>query len=679
MSSSHNTGVRQAKRRLLTLILLCLLLGGTLGFQAWTNKQAHFTPDFALDLEGGTELILTPKTTDNSAIGSEDVNQAIEIIRQRVDASGVAEAEITSQGGQNIVVGLPGQPSKETLDLVRTSAVLRMRPVLAEVAPTPLTKGQLELQKKTAQGQVSPEERKKITSSKDFTEPLKGEELKREAMALADSNNDGKLSSEPATKPANASDQQWASTEQVSYDIATLDCTKSGNKVRKDDPTKPLVACRPAEVVNKEKIPAAKLILGPAEIEGTSVKKAASGFDQQQGKWVVNLEFNSQGAKAFSEVTGRLAKLQAPMNRFAIVLDSTVISDPAPSSQINQGSATISGGGINAKTSKTLADKLQFGSLPLEFEVQSEQQISATLGSESLKAGLIAGVLGLLFIVGYLLWQYHALGIVAIGSVVLATGLSYFTICLLSATIGYRLSMAGVVGLIISIGITADSFIIFFERIRDEIREGQTMRQAVARGWHRARRTIIISDGVNLIAASVLYFIAVGSVRGFAFTLGLTTILDLIIVFIFTFPVMTLLVRTEFFGGGHKMSGMSAAHLNAVPHYRGRARIKDKGSRTAKAGKKASAATAEQTTKETKSQPSSVVLKEHETNGMSLAERRAAERRANAHTKDAPQESSVHEPEDIADVNGESGEVLATDATPTAHDVDGKAHGKENA
>lgn len=384
------------------------------------------------------------------------------------------------------------------------------------------------------------------------------------ARERADQNHDGKISDQPKSKPANASDAENWITEKVAYDAAILDCTKPSSKLNVvDDPKKPLVAC------DRSRGQATKYILGPAEIEGTQLTKASSGFDQRSNQWIVQIQFDSKGTKAFADVTRRLVKLQQPKNQFAVVLDGSVISSAAPSEVISGGQAQISGS-FTDQTAKTLANQLSFGSLPLKFNVQSEEQISATLGSESLRGGLIAGAIGVVLLALYLLWTYHGLGIVAIGSIALATGLSYLIVALMSWIIGYRLSMAGVVGFIISIGITADSFIVFFERIRDEIREGRSVRAAVTHGWHRAKRTIYVADGTNLLCSLVLYFLAVGSVRGFAFTLGLTTILDLIVVVMFTYPVMAILVRGSFFGEGHRWSGMSAIALGNAPAYSGR-------------------------------------------------------------------------------------------------------------
>lgn len=562
MSSSSKKAARALPwRRLVFLTVLILALVVSLLAGTMTNSKSRWVPEFALDLEGGTQIILTPTTTDGSKVTESDVDQAIEIIRQRVDASGVAEAEITSQGGSNIVVGLPGNPSKETLDLVRTSAVLGMRPVIQMADSGVLTRETYEQQIAAQNGDDAPADDSDGSSSKPFTD----DELHDAAMEIADSDGDGELSDKPATEPENGSDDAWV-TEQVIYDALTTDCQATQQHSGEDDPNAPLVACNPET--------GEKLIVGPAEVQGTQITQASSGFDQQKNEWMVSMEFNSAGADAFGEVTERLSTQQAPKNQFAIVLDGQVISAPKNDNPIRDGRATISGPGLNAETTKTLANQLNFGSLPLHFEVQSEEQISATLGSDSLQSGLVAGLIGMVLVVLYLLWQYHGLGIVASGSVLLATATSYLLVCLLSWVMGYRLSMAGVVGLIISIGVTADSFIVFFERIRDEIREGRALKSAVQHGWHRAKRTIFVADTVNLVCAVVLYFLAVGSVRGFAFTLGLTTVIDLVIVLMFTYPVMSLLTRTKFFGEGRRFSGMDAEALGREPSYRGAGRTK---------------------------------------------------------------------------------------------------------
>ncbi len=525
-------------------------------------STASYTPKLGLDLEGGTQLILTPiaseqakKAGQRSDVTTEDIDQAINIIRQRVDASGVAEAEISKQGGVNIVVSLPGKPSKETLDLVRSSAQLNFRPVLGISGPNATTS--VELTQKDANGKD-----KKVKQNID-------------PKVAADTNQDGVLSEEPATKPKNNSDVAWIS-EKVKYDFLSLDCTNAKNRAvsSNDDPKKPLAAC---DVDGK-----AKYILGPVDVEGVHIARASSGLRQTStgqttNEWVVNLEFDKAGADKFAKVTQRLVdlrKVNPVLNQFAIVLDGKVVSAPGVSSAINAGRAEISGKFTN-ESATSLANQLNFGSLPLNFKVQSEQQISATYGSNHLEKGIWAGVIGLVLVMIYLILQYRALSVVAIFSLLVAAAGTYLTITVLSWTMGYRLSLAGVVGLIIAVGVTADSFIVYFERIRDEIRDGHTTDVALEEGWKRAKRTIIASDAVNILAAIVLYLLAVGGVQGFAFTLGLTTLIDLVVLFLFTHPAMILCTKLDFFSKGHKFSGLSPENLGVkAPIYAGRGRVR---------------------------------------------------------------------------------------------------------
>jgi preprotein translocase subunit SecD len=296
----------------------------------------------------------------------------------------------------------------------------------------------------------------------------------------------------------------------------------------------------------------------------------------------VNIQFNGEGTAKFKTVTERLNQFYVaaggetgtdPKSQFAIVLDDQVISAPRTQAVITDGRPQITGG-FTEQSAKVLSDQLRFGALPISFDIQSEQQISATLGGEQLRMGLLAGLIGLLLVVVYSLFQYRALGFVTIASLVVAGALTYLAIAILGWTENYRLSLAGVAGIIVAIGQTADSFIVYFERIRDELREGRGLVSAVENGWKRAKRTVLASKAVNLLAALVLYFVAVGNVRGFAFTLGLTAIADLIVVFMFTHPTLQQLARTRFFGEGHKFSGLDPERLGAVPLYRGAGRLR---------------------------------------------------------------------------------------------------------
>ncbi|MDC7120826.1 protein translocase subunit SecD [Cellulomonas fimi] len=554
-------------RTLLWLGLLIVAIFGTI-FAGTKTSDATWTPNLALDLEGGTQIILKPVSEDPGAITDETISQAIEVIRQRVDSSGVAEAEITSQG-RNIVVALPGTPSEETLDLVRTSAQMEFRPVLAVGAPTPTT----------ADDAAAPEPTPSASAEAQATD---GEEAAADegAAEAAATPTPTPSASTPASDtpskaaPDNPSDVAYYVTPAVQERFDALDCTDPANLTggAPGAPDVAYVTCDPDGT--------SKFILGPVEIPGKNIDSASSGLRTTStgattGEWVVNLEFNSQGTTQFTEVTTRLQGLSSPQNQFAVVLDGLVISWPSlsPGTIISDGKAEISGG-FTRESAATLANQLNFGSLPLSFTVQSEEQISATLGSEQLQKGLIAGLIGLILVVIYSLFQYRALGLLTVASLIVAAVLTYGVITLLSWTQGYRLSLPGVAGLIVAIGITADSFIVYFERIRDELREGRTLQAAVERGWERARRTILASDAVNLIAALVLYALTVGGVRGFAFTLGLTTIIDVIVVFLFTHPMMTLIARTRFFGDGHPLSGLDPRRLGVdTARYAGRGRV----------------------------------------------------------------------------------------------------------
>jgi len=281
---------------------------------------------------------------------------------------------------------------------------------------------------------------------------------------------------------------------------------------------------------------------------------------------------------------------QSPANQFAFVLDGKVLSAPTMNAQILDGRPSITGG-FTQESAKQLADQLKFGALPIGFTVQSQEDISATLGANQLQAGLLAGLIGLLLVVIYSFFQYRVLGMLTVASLVVAGVLTYLMLVLLSWRQGYRLSLAGVTGVIVAVGITADSFIVYFERIRDALRDGLPLGRAVENGWKKAIRTILASDGINFLAAAILFILAVGSVRGFAFTLGLTTLIDVLVVMLFTHPMMALLARTRFYSNGHRFSGLDPNRLGAV--YRGRAQFREPVVATRGAGLKNSAASKE--------------------------------------------------------------------------------------
>lgn len=582
---------KHAGRSLLTFLLVIAIGFGALIIGSFTGKT-KLTPGLALDLEGGTQLILTPTTTDGRQVTDNDLNQAINIIRQRVDASGVAEAEISRQGGSNIVVALPGKPSQETLDLVRSSAVLYFRPVIRVYNANAHTIAQAQNQaikaaatakptakataKATGTATASPAATPAPSATAAATPtatptPVTATQL---ATRYADVNQNGKIDTTPLAATSNDASSDAQISEKMIYDALMLDCKNPKNlKGGAQDPKKAVISCA-------RDGSGAVYILGPAELKGTDLTSATSALEQtSQGsntnQWIVSLEFNKQGTADFAKISTRLLQYRndqtAPQkNQFAIVLDGLTVSAPGIESAITGGKAQISGGtnangthGFTQAAANSLANQLSFGSLPLNFTVQSEQQISATLGSEQLQKGLIAGLIGFVLIIIYLAWQYRGLASVAVASLLAAAALTYVVIALLSWGIGYRLSLAGVAGLIVSIGITMDSFIIYFERVRDEVRHGLSLRAAVDEGWVHARKTIIVSDTVNLVAAVVLYVLAVGGVQGFAFTLGVTTVVDLAVIIFFTHPLMVACLAIPFFGQGHRLSGLDPEHLGA--------------------------------------------------------------------------------------------------------------------
>jgi preprotein translocase subunit SecD len=333
----------------------------------------------------------------------------------------------------------------------------------------------------------------------------------------------------------------------------------------------PLIVCDDTRTV--------KYLLGPTEVDGSKIADASAG--QQAGNngvntgiWAVNIKFKDGGGEAFRDVGNRIIGLESPRNQFAAVYDGQVITAPVVQGVTDAPSIT---GSFTQETATALANQLKFGSLPVSFNVQTRENVSPTLGASQLQSGILAGLIGLILVVIYSFFQYRALASVTIASIVIAAALTYLFITIISWRTGtsfanYRLSLAGVAGLIVAIGFTVDSFIVYFERVRDELRDGRGLVGAVEAGWRRALRTIYAAKGVNLLSALVLGIIAVGSVKGFAFTLGITVVIDVLVVVLFTHPMLQLLATTRFFSSGHPLSGLDPDALGAV--YRGRAEFR---------------------------------------------------------------------------------------------------------
>jgi preprotein translocase subunit SecD len=494
--STINKPIKTTSRPVRTLAILAL---GLVAMTGLVFVQDTKSVKLGLDLRGGTSVTLQPRIApgEEGAITNEAIDQAVAIIRQRVNSLGVAESEVAAQGtgtSRQIVISVPGDTGRRVVDLVGQTAELRFRQVLA-----------------TGAG----------------------------ASSVVD----------PTATPV------AGVTPEVNAQFASFDCALAENRqgTGTDLPSETIVACDRAGLT--------KYILGPAEVLGRQISEASAGLDTQAGSaWFVSLTFNGEGTAAFAAVTSRVTSLPEPNNQLAIVLDGLVVSAPRINEAIPSGTAQITGS-FTQLEAKDLANVLKYGALPLAFDRGEVQQVSPTLGADQLDAGLIAGALGLVLVVIFTLLYYRVLGFVTVGSLAIAGLMLYLLFLLLGEWIGFTLTLAGIAGAIVAIGITADSFIVYFERVRDEMREGRSLRTAVETGWIRARRTILIADFVSLIAAVLLYFFAVGGVRGFAFTLGLTTVIDLIIIFVFTKPALVLVSRMKFFNSGHRLSGFSSKSL----------------------------------------------------------------------------------------------------------------------
>ncbi len=558
---------RPGRALALILIAMVALTGGMF----WSG---HTTPRLGIDLAGGTSITLKAKAEpgQESAVNETNMNTAVGIIERRVNGLGVSEAEVQTQGRENIIVNIPrGTNEKQAREQVGTTAQLYFRPVLAvaaaapQPAPTASSSGSPSASPKpssSASGATAGEKSATPTATASTQGRALTEALKAPSptpTGSASSSTTPKATGTPQATPT--PDAAQAALEQK---FATLNCldpkqrSVAGQGVK---PAEPTVACG-------EDAPGiwSKYLLGPAAVDGKDVDDAKGALDPQRGMWIVNMEFTDAGSKKFQAITSKLASQTDPQNRFAIVLDGEVVSAPSVRTTLSA-SAEISGN-FNQQSAQDLGNILSYGALPLTFETQSVDTVTAALGGDQLEAGLIAGAIGLGLVIVYLVAYYRGLSLVAILSLGVSALLTYVIMALLGPAIGFALNLPAVCGAIVAIGITADSFIVYFERIRDELREGRTLRPAVERAWPRARRTILVSDFVSFLAAAVLFLVTVGKVQGFAFTLGLTTLLDVVVVFLFTKPVMTMLAKTKFFGNGHPWSGLDPKRLGAKPPLR---------------------------------------------------------------------------------------------------------------
>jgi preprotein translocase subunit SecD len=547
-------------------VLIVIMLAAVVGKYAFQPANWHkgFKVGLGLDLSSGTTVTLKAVSTKPGQPPSQsDMNTAISIMNNRVNGAGFTGASVEQQGTNIITVAVPGQGAAKVVRLVGTTAELRFRQVLLEAnntttpTPTPTPTPSASASPK-ASSSASPKASASPSASptpKASASPSPSASASTKPKLSTTADGVGDASALSATVKAqfnklNCADKNWRSQ------------IYGNNPNNWDNPKIQVVTCYQG----------AKFALDKSTVTGQMVKSAGVAL-QPNGNWWVTLSFRPDGAKAFGTLTSAMyTKYQGsasnPLNTFAIVLDGTPVSIPYVSSAITGGSGQIQGT-FSQQSATYLANILTYGALPLTFQKQSIQSVSAQLGASQLHAGLIAAGIGLLLVVIYSFIYYRGLGLVSVSSLAIAALLSYLSVVLLSRYGGLTLSLAGIAGLIVAIGITADSFVVYFERLRDEVRDGKSLRTAVERGWQRARRTILVSDTVSFLAAALLWKFAVGDVKGFAFTLGLTTLVDVVVVFLFTKPMVTLLARTKFYGQGHPLSGLDPARLGARSPWRG--------------------------------------------------------------------------------------------------------------
>lgn len=534
-------------------------------------------PTLGLDLVGGTTLTLTATTPDGKAPSKTSLEEARNIIEQRVNGLGIAEPQVVTEGSSNIVVTVAGKNS-DAIKQVGKPAQLRFRKVLNATSgaapkaskspsPSPSASGTASASP-SASGSASPSPSPSTTSPTPTSGAIAGTNEKTTLAKVKKKLGDVYTLAEQAQSPddVTSAEQQYGP---IFSAFGKLTPAEVGALPAKMQFNIPDVTCkqlnaRPAGVidaVDKQAVACqgnTKFLLDKAKVVGTDVKNASAAYDSQGGQgWLVQLSFTGNGQNKWTNLTkeayNNTAKPtceQAAMGqdghcRVAVVLDTRVVSAPEIQSVIT-GQAQITGS-FSQDQADTLANQLKYGALPLTFQQADAQQISATLGQSQLVAGLIAAAIGLAIVVLYALFYYRLLGIVIFLSLVLSGLLVYAALVLLGRGLGLTLSLAGFAGFVVSLGVAADSFVIYFERLKDEIRDGRTARSAVPRAWARARRTIISANAITILCAGVLYFLSIGSVQGFAFALGLATLLDLLVVFLFRHPIMTLFARSKAF------------------------------------------------------------------------------------------------------------------------------------
>jgi preprotein translocase subunit SecD len=533
-SSSHPVRALIALAAIVVIMLISVLGNETVSPGKW---QQQFKVGLGLDLSSGTEAVVQADTHDGRPPGSGEMQQAISVMQSRVNSTGTSGAQVQQQGSDMVDVTVPGTPAYNVASLVSQAAQMSVRPVYLEAPDLP-----------PSATKAAPVSYGDSTLVNAATRKLFDKEVCKPG------------------RDAGTVNPSWQQT--VGYSLAG----DQWNALKSQ-----IVSCDSSGT---------KYVLGPAVYVGGDITSVSAGLLQNTGQWGVNLSLNGGAAARFATLTTSQydayyagshsgdANDQA-LDSTAVVLDGNVTSAEVTTEPITAGNVQVTGGGSTGFTqaqATSLADTLRYGSLPLDFHPLAENTVSAQVGHASLDAGLFAGVIGLSLVTVYLFAYYRGLGLVAVSSLLLAALLAYLSVVLLSKYQDFTLSLSAIAGLVVAIGITADSFIVYFERLRDAVRDGKALRPAAESGWKRARRTILTSDTVSFLAAALLYHFAVSDVQGFAYTLGLTTLIDVLVVFLFTKPMVTLLAGTRFYGGGHRWSGLDPARLGAKAPWRSSAR-----------------------------------------------------------------------------------------------------------
>jgi len=584
------------------------MLLGILGPKLFAPSQwgHRFKVGLGLDLSSGTQVTLQAQTLNGKPPSKDEMNAAVSVIESRVNGTGNSGAQVQPQGTNLLVVTVPGKGSQQTIQLVSSTALLMFRQVLlwqgsgaATTVPSPGASASPSAGA-TSPASATPSATASPTASATGTTKTSAKIVPAaspspSASAKATASPSGSASVSPSASPSvSPSASPSPSTSATAFGNPSLvhkDVLAQFNKlVCKPGDTqawKSQVGYQNTTPYNNPDVQVVacgnnggqwgKFALDVAKVQGKQITSATAGLSTTSNQWQVNLSLNSAGAAAFSTLTAHLyntyyAQAQtdqnaAVLNQVAITLDGNVVSSPQIQGAIPGGNAQITGNFTQAEATQ-LQNELKFGSVPLNLKTLFVTSVSAQVGRNQLDAGLIAAAIGLFLVVVYAFLYYRGLGIVSVCSLLIAGTITYLAVVLLTLYQNFTLELAGIAGLIVAIGITADSFVVYFERLRDEVREGKQLRPAVESGWKRARRTILVSDTVSFLAALLLYYFAIGEVKGFAYTLGLTTLIDIVVVFLFTKPMVTLLARTRFFGNGHPMSGLDPARLGAKTPWR---------------------------------------------------------------------------------------------------------------